>query len=681
MYISSIHIKGYRGFKDQTINFHEGMNVIIAPNNGGKSNLLKALGLVIDHDASRRLDIYDFCRKVTFEELKDKPPMVEISITMTESEEEGPEDLVMVRNCLTKLERPYEARMTYRYYLADKEKEYHEDVATITKKLGKSFNENDAVKEVWNLIRKDYLRYYSYTILAGDPNHGMPVDQEIRNQFDFQYLEAIRDVERDLFTGRDSLLKEVLDFFIDYDVKTNKSLSVEEKKGKLKALNDNFQVQSTKLISFLQDRIRDGKEKMLGYANKTGASSFQGAQPDFEGSLTETDLFSALQLIIKYETGIEVSATHNGLGYNNLIYISLLLSRMQAGTNGDYMGINAKLFPVLALEEPEAHLHPSLQYKFLSFLKQEIKEKSVRQMFITTHSTHITSSVGLDDMICLYGTENTKVAYPGKLFVNTQEGRDAKAYVERFLDVIKSNILFADKVIFVEGLAEQILVPSFAKLNEIDLDEEHIAVVAVGNRDFEKFLYLFDTEKNPNAIDKKVACIVDMDPVRKDKTKDQSRFEACYPYELNQDDNTYEYEVFGASLVKKYEKHPNIRYFSQDEKYGKTLEYELMRCNSDSDLLISEDLSNMERIKYIQSHTLEEGLGRLGKWESHKRIKDGITNCKWSDEEKKHALLASLYLQSLSKGINALELSRKLTPSTPFNIPSYIKDAIEWVRS
>lgn len=39
MYISKIHIKGYRIFKDQVIEFHEGINVIIEPNNAEKSNL------------------------------------------------------------------------------------------------------------------------------------------------------------------------------------------------------------------------------------------------------------------------------------------------------------------------------------------------------------------------------------------------------------------------------------------------------------------------------------------------------------------------------------------------------------------------------------------------------------------------------------------------------------------
>ncbi len=60
MYISKIHIKNFRNFKDNEILFNEGLNVIIGHNNAGKSNLLKALSLVINTQVSKRLGIHDF---------------------------------------------------------------------------------------------------------------------------------------------------------------------------------------------------------------------------------------------------------------------------------------------------------------------------------------------------------------------------------------------------------------------------------------------------------------------------------------------------------------------------------------------------------------------------------------------------------------------------------------------
>ena len=107
-----------------------------------------------------------------------------------------------------------------------------------------------------------------------------------------------------------------------------------------------------------------------------------------------------------------------------------------------------------------------MQFQFIKFLKKNISENKVKQIFITSHSTHVTSSTPLDDIICLY-KENGKseVAYPGRVFFDIESGEskkdklDSKKYVQRFLDATKSNMLFAEKIIFVEGIAEQLLIP------------------------------------------------------------------------------------------------------------------------------------------------------------------------------------------------------------------------------
>ncbi len=74
-------------------------------------------------------------------------------------------------------------------------------------------------------------------------------------------------------------------------------------------------------------------------------------------------------MIIKYTVGIEVPATYNGLGYNNLIYMSLLLAKMQADSSITYMKRNAKVLSFLAVEECEAHCIQPCNYKFLQFCR------------------------------------------------------------------------------------------------------------------------------------------------------------------------------------------------------------------------------------------------------------------------------------------------------------------------
>lgn len=678
MYISKVRIKGYRNFKDKEILFRDGINVIIGPNNAGKSNLLRALDLVLNAETPKRLGLFDFCRLCSLDELKAAPPSVQIAVFFTESENEVPEseDLVLVASCLTKLDKPYEAQITFDYFLPE------EDVTEYQCKV----KEATTTEQVWALIRDEYLRRYINRIWAGNPIIRARLDGETLNKFDFEFLAPIRDVERDLFSGKTPLLKDVLNFFLDYEIKADKEKDDQEKKQNLAQKHKDFSDNVEPILGIIQTRLSHGKNHILGYASETGASDFHNLKPDFSGLLTESDFLAALQLVIENETGIKIAATHNGLGYNNLIYMSFLLAKMQANADSGYYNQNAKVYSVLAVEEPEAHLHPSLQYKFLKYLKErQVETKQVRQLFVTSHSTQITAAVSLDEMICMYSDgEEFKVAYPGRLFEENNEDQESKQYVQRFLDATKSDMLFADKVCFVEGLAEELLIPIMAKYIDKSLEDSHVAIITAGGRYFEHFLKLFDIKRNPNAISKKVACITDRDPVRKEKEKDSS-FEKCYPFEIGND--SYEYKEHAEKMIEKYKNHDTIQVFSQDSKYGKTLEYDLMWCNACTSILITPGLANKEEIEKIQSKRYPECMEELRTTKTNERIKDALKASSWSTEDKKKALLAARYLNSVGKGANALELSYNLKENwkkneserLDFRVPTYIRQAIEWL--
>ena len=692
MFISKIKIQGYRNFKNHEIIFNEGINVIIGHNNAGKSNLLRALSIVMDPQAIRKLSIYDFYQNVPLDDLQKNPPCVTISLSIRQSNDayEGSDDLATVRTFLTKLEEPYEALLTYKFFLPeDKIEEYKKALSDLN-----GSNDNEKRQHAWTIIQRDYLRYYVSKIWGGDPDLQEQANIDDLRKFDFHFLDAIRDVERDMLTGRNTLLREVIDFFLDYDIKHDQTKISQEKIEEIKSRHNEFLVKCQPVLNMLRTRILDGKNEILEYANETGAS-FNNAEPDFNGIITESDLYAALSLIIEYkEKGFMIPASYNGLGYNNLIFISLLLSKMQIDSDGAYLGSNAKVFPILAIEEPEAHLHPSMQYKFLTFLQRNLKEKKkTRQIFITTHSTQITSAVNIEQIICLHNDgENTKIGYPAKVF-NPLEGEDdtklklSKAYVQRFLDATKSDMLFAQKIIFVEGIAEELLIPTFAKYLGYSLEDYHIAIINVGGRYYDHFLRLFDSA-NVYSIPKRIACLTDRDPVRKEKEKDSS-FTACYPYEYGVDSENYDYKEHAQSYIEKYnDEGGNIRFFSQDELKGKTLEYDIIISNPNLKLLLTESISNKEEIeKLMDAVNLEEALKILRHSKENKRIIEGIENSSWDNEsDKLNALIASRYLNSIFKGNNALELVKALEENIDrtdfceyFKVPKYIKDAIEWL--
>lgn len=377
--------------------------------------------------------------------------------------------------------------------------------------------------------------------------------------------------------------------------------------------------------------------------------------------------------------------------------MSLLLAKMQADSDGKYMGSNAKVFPMLVIEEPEAHLHPTMQDKFIKFLNKNIEQKKVKQVFITTHSTFTTAAVQLDDLICLY-RDGTKacIAYPGRTFWEGADGtginETSKKYVQRFLDATKSNMLFAERIIMVEGIAEQLLIPVLAEYIGISLADNHVAVLQVGGRYFEHFLRLFD-QKNSTAINRRIACITDIDPIRKKKNVKGASFEKCYPFEWGIEKTVYEYKL-NTALAEKYpeQQGSNIRVFSQNKEFGKTLEYQLAWDNPSNNLLLTESISNAgelaDLMSMINEKNIDDMLNRMHESEEKQRIMMAIQKSAWKDSEKKKAIVSSRYLNSVGKGENALELTSVLKDNlllkgtdkfVEFNVPEYILNAIKWV--
>ena len=614
-------------------------------------------------------------------ELQRQSPRVKITLVLRRSADENlySTDMALFANMMTDPALSEEAELRYEFKLDDsQEQNYKADVANAI-----------TAKEIWKIIEQDYIRLYKSSRSGGNQAAGININETL-GQIDFQFLDAIRDVSHDLYAGYNPLLRDVLNFFIDYSVKNDVTKTEDEIKEQLKALRDDFVQQSRPLMQTLQNRLQDGKNVFLKYALDTGAT-FNGAEPDFDGTVTENEMFSVLRMFIKYAVGIEVPATYNGLGYNNLIYMSLLLAKMQADGNIAYMKRNAKVLSFLAVEECEAHLHPAMQYKFLKFLQDNNWNGHVRQIFMTSHSTQIVSAVKLDDLICLTSPAlgQINVGYPRAIY-KEESSNDmvSKQYVQRFLDATKADMFFANRLIFVEGIAEELLLPVFARYLNKNLTDEHVLVVNMGGRYFNHFLKLFDT-KNPYTINKKIVCLTDIDPCRKKKGDDRN-YEVCYPYEYNIDTDNYDYKHHADTEVDQYVVHPNIRFYRQDVTYGKTLEYDLMRENPNCELLLTDSVSNRDEIKAMMTELdVNKMMGKMRNSEANTRIKSSIDQSGWEDEEKRKALLASRYLNSVSKGSNALELNVTLMDNLEkpeaerkeFHVPQYIIDALKWLLS
>lgn len=257
-------------------------------------------------------------------------------------------------------------------------------------------------------------------------------------------------------------------------------------------------------------------------------------------------------------------------------------------------------------------------------------------------------------------------------------------------------MLFAEKVIFVEGIAEQLLLHIFADYLNKSLEKNHVAVINVGGRYFNHFLSLFDSN-NKYAINRKVSCITDLDPMRKEKNGNEQKnnFKACYPFEYKMDLDKFEYSTNNSLDKYLNDEHSNIRAFVQPKKYGKTFEYQLIFDNPSLKLLLTDSISNSQELTklmhyYEENESLQKLIDTLPSSNENQRIIKSLkdTNDSWNEEEKKKALIASRYLNSIGKGENALELASVLKDNLEskgqieyedFVVPKYIEEAIRWV--
>ncbi|EGR1511129.1 hypothetical protein D6089_04455 [Vibrio vulnificus] len=99
--------------------------------------------------------------------------------------------------------------------------------------------------------------------------------------------------------------------------------------------------------------------------------------------------------------------------------------------------------------------------------------------------------------------------YPmGKEYTKLREGD--YLFLERFLDSTKSNLFFANGVILVEGDAENILLPSFAKKLGLDLSQYGVSIVNVGSTAFLRYANIF-LRNDDKKLNLDISLITDVD--------------------------------------------------------------------------------------------------------------------------------------------------------------------------
>lgn len=248
---------------------------------------------------------------------------------------------------------------------------------------------------------------------------------------------------------------------------------------------------------------------------------------------------SAVQYsLCKGDQTLKLPEKYNGLGYQNLISMVFDLMRFRDGwmregkakqEQSDSRGIVEPLHLVL-VEEPEAHLHMQVQQVFIrkaftvlrnhKFL--DANPSFTTQLAISTHSSHIARETKFANLRYFKrlpeGTEcdvaTSKVINLSDMFGQENE---TNKFVTRYLQTTHCDLFFADAAIFIEGSAENILLPHFIRNNFSILYQRYISLLSINGSHSHRLSPLIKKLCLPTLI------IADLDSAEKDGHRKAAR--------------------------------------------------------------------------------------------------------------------------------------------------------------
>jgi hypothetical protein len=219
-------------------------------------------------------------------------------------------------------------------------------------------------------------------------------------------------------------------------------------------------------VKAVETAINDTTKRTLGFLGRTRSADISVGF----GIADPSNPLNSFRLVYR-EGSVEIPAEEAGLGVQSAIVIGLFeaLRTMRVETG------------LLLIDEPEMYLHPQAQ-RYFHRLLSEMAEGGQAQVVYSTHSPVFAEAYRFETLRLV------KRAPAGYSTV-TQANAAAREALEKDrgklianYDAARSEALFADGVLLVEGAGDQLAVREIAPHLPVDLDAENLSVIACGGK-------------------------------------------------------------------------------------------------------------------------------------------------------------------------------------------------------
>ncbi len=411
--IKNVRISGFRGLENIEVTLEQ-TTILTGMNNTGKTSFLKALQLALGNRQFVSQDDFFIHGSSVSEKI-----IIDLLIVPIGDDEKQCEDF----------SEDWEILFTTERIRNDDTGNAFVPLRTIITfdAIKNSYKSQQFILQDWPEFKQDSISWF-------DIENGKKTSFHF-DEVPFSYIDAQRDILEDTKL-RSSYLGKMLSK-IEYS-----NEAIEEIEAQIKSLNEKA-VSSSNILSNIKTTLKELDTAMDTRSEGIEITPFTKKIRDLNKGLT----------IYYTDQQDSFSMEYHGMGtrsWSSLLTVKAFISLLSINAEKE----RSVFFPILTIEEPEAHLHPNAQKKLYGQM-----DAISGQKIISTHSPYIAAAAKLGQIRNFYKDETVTC---GKIEIDSLTNEEIRKINRQVINT-RGEIFFSKVIVFFEGETEEQALPIFAQ--------------------------------------------------------------------------------------------------------------------------------------------------------------------------------------------------------------------------